>query len=388
MSVTAARGFVAGAASAGISSEPRLDLAVVRSTAPAVGAAMFTTNRVQAAPVTVSRAHLDRAEPQAVVVNAGVANAATGAEGERNAVATTVEAARQLGLRHEQVLVCSTGKIGVQLPMKSVLRGVRDAVRALSPTGGDEAAEAILTSDRRSKTAAVADAGFVVGGMAKGSAMVHPALATLLCVITTDYPLASGEAKTFLRSAVEPTLNRISIDGECSTNDTVVLLANGASGTRRRSATDRSFASALLQVCSELSSQILSDGDGATTLIRVVVAGGTSDSHAAAVARRVATSPLVKVAVSGRDANWGRVVAAAGSTPDGGGFAPLDVSRLSLKLNGTEVFRSGDPVGVAPSLDGDGCTIALDLGLGEGAATYSTTDLTCDYVLMNAAYRS
>ena len=384
MSVTAPLGFVAAGVHAGIRKE-KADLAVLRSTAPAVGAAMFTQNRLQAAPVVVSKAHLAAAEPQAVVVNSGVANAATGLRGELDAVATAAEAGRLLGLDAEQVLVLSTGVIGALLPLEKVTAGLARAVPALAAGGGADAAAAIMTTDTRPKTATVARDGFVVGGMAKGAGMIHPALATMLAVVTTDYPLEPGEADAFLRPAVDESFNRISIDGECSTNDAVVLLANGASGCARN---DASFAAALREVCADLSAQIVADGEGATVLLEIEVAGAASAADASAIARRIATSPLVKTAAFGRDANWGRVLAAAGSAPSNGGFAHLDQRLLSLSFNGTPVFAGGAPTAHEPSLEGAVCRIELDLGLGAGAASYLSSDLSYDYVRINAEYRS
>jgi glutamate N-acetyltransferase / amino-acid N-acetyltransferase len=235
MSVTAASGFAASGVSAGIR-RSGLDLAVVRSDAPSVGAALWTTNRVQAAPVIVSKKHLAAAEPQAVVINAGVANAATGEGGIAAAERTAAEAATALGLRSDEVVVLSAGVIGIPLPMDRVLRGVRDACATLDAGGGgggERAAAAILTTDRSPKQAAVQCDGFTVGGMAKGAGMIHPRLATMLALITTDYPLAAGEPSDFLLPAVEASFNRIAVDGECSTNDAVVLRANGASGAER-----------------------------------------------------------------------------------------------------------------------------------------------------------
>ena len=384
MSVTAPTGFVAAGVSAGIR-RAHADLAVLRSTAPAVGAAMFTRNRVQAAPLLVSQAHLAEAEPQAVVINSGVANAATGVRGELDAVATAAEAARLLGLDAEQVLVLSTGVIGAPLPLEKVTAGLARAVPALSREGGGGAAEAIMTTDTRPKQAAVSRDGFVVGGMAKGAGMIHPALGTMLAVLTTDYPLGPGEADAFLRPAVEASFNRISVDGECSTNDAVVLLANGSSGCARRGA---SFAAAVREVCADLAAQIVVDGEGATVLLEIEVAGAASSADATAIARRIATSPLVKTAAFGRDANWGRVLAAAGSAPSNGGFAKLDPALLSLRFNGTPVFSAGTPTSLEPSLDGTVCRIELDLGLGSGTASYLASDLTYDYVRINADYRT
>lgn len=385
MSVTAARGFVASGVAAGIRREAP-DVALVRSLEPAAGGAMWTTNRVLAAPVEVSRRHLELAEPQAVVVNAGVANAATGARGVADAERTAVETARALGLEPEQVVVLSTGVIGVPLPMERLLGGVRDAAAALSPDGGDAAAGAILTTDAGPKQAVVRRDGFTVGGMAKGAGMIHPRLATMLAVVTTDYPLEPGEAETFLRPAVDASFNCISVDGECSTNDAVVLLANGASGVERGAPADAAFAAALAEVCGALARAIVEDGEGATVLLEIHVTGAASDGEAVAVARRIATSPLVKTAAFGRDPNWGRVLAAAGSAPWNGGFAAVDLDRLTVVFDGVAVFERGVPTGHTPELSGSAVSIELDLGLGEGSAVYLASDLTYDYVRLNAEY--
>src|SRR5918994_1834468 len=303
MSVTAAKGFAAAGVRAGIRRKG-LDLAIVRSTTPAVGAAMFTVNQVLAAPVVVSKQHLQAAEPQAIVINSGVANAATGERGELDALATAAEAGRLLDL---------------------------------------DAAEAILTTDTKTKEAAVSLEGFTVGGMAKGSGMIHPQLATMLAVVTTDYPLEPGEAIDFLRPAVERSFNSISVDGECSTNDAVCLLANGASGVERTPASDAAFALALGRVCAELAEQIVADGEGATVLAEIDVTGAADVAQARAIASRIATSPLVKTALFGHDANWGRVLAAAGSAPWNGGFAAVDAGRVTLAYNGTTVLERGAP---------------------------------------------
>jgi glutamate N-acetyltransferase/amino-acid N-acetyltransferase len=385
MSVTAAAGFVASGVHAGIR-RSGLDLALVRSTVPAVGAAVWTTNRVLAAPVVVSKRHLETAEPQAVVVNAGVANAATGLAGVTDAERTADEVAAALGVEPTEVVVLSTGVIGVPLPIERLLAGVRDASAALSVDGGADAAAAILTTDRGPKQAVVHCDGFVVGGMAKGAGMIHPRLATMLAVVTTDYPLGPGEAIDFLRPAVDASFNRISVDGECSTNDAVVMLANGASGVERSAARDEQLAEALHEVCAALAREIVADGEGATVLLEIAVSGAGSDAEAEAVARRIATSPLVKTAAFGRDPNWGRVLAAAGSAPWNGGFAHVDVERLSVAFDGTAVFVRGEPTGAAPELGGSAVAIELDLGLGDGTATYLASDLTYDYVKLNAEY--
>jgi glutamate N-acetyltransferase/amino-acid N-acetyltransferase len=386
MSVTAARGFVASGVAAGIRPSGKPDVALVRSTVPAVGAAMWTLNRVQAAPVVVSRRHLELAEPQAVVVNAGVANAATGAAGEDDARTTAERVAARLGVQPEEVVVLSTGVIGPRLPMESLLAGIDGAADELSAAGGAAAAAAILTTDSGPKTAVVEEDGFTVGGMAKGAGMIHPCLATMLAVVTTDYPLAPGEADAYLRPAVERSFNRISVDGDCSTNDAVVVLAHGASGVARDPELDGRFAAALETVCSDLARQIVADGEGATVVLEIVVSSASSEEEARAIALRVATSPLVKTAAFGHDPNWGRVLAAAGSAPANGGFADLDPERLSVSFDGTPVFADGAPTGLVPELAGAACRIELDLGLGDGDAAYLASDLSYDYVKLNAEY--
>jgi glutamate N-acetyltransferase / amino-acid N-acetyltransferase len=383
VSVTAAKGFTASGVAARIS-KLRPDLALVAGTGRCVGAAMFTANRVQAAPVVVSREHIEQAQPQAVVINAGNANAATGAQGVADARATAERTAHLLGFGEEEVLVLSTGVIGVPLPMERVLAGIDEAASQLSPDGGAAAARAILTTDTCTKEAASHGDGFAVGGMAKGSGMIHPNLATMLAVVTTDYPLEPGEPIHFLRPAVEESFNAISVDGECSTNDAVVLLS---SCVGRRTG-DGAFSDALHEVCAELARQIVADGEGATVVAEITVTGAASAEEAKAVARRIATSPLVKTALFGKDANWGRVLAAAGSAPFDGGYAELDPSLVTLSYNGTTVLDRGAPQGVEPDAGGAACTIDLDLGLGEGEAQYLTSDLSYDYVRINADYRS
>jgi glutamate N-acetyltransferase/amino-acid N-acetyltransferase len=387
MSVTAAKGFVAAGVEAGIRRE-RKDLALLRSLPRATGAAMWTQNRVQAAPVVVSKAHLEVAQPQAVVVNSGVANAATGDAGLAAAKATAEHVAATLGLAAEEVIVLSTGVIGAPLPLDRVLAGVDHAAAELADDGGDDAAEAILTTDTHVKEAVFRGPGFTVGGMAKGSGMIHPNLATMLAVLTTDYPLDDGEALELLRPAVDASFNSISVDGECSTNDAVLLLASGASGIERTPATDEALARGLRTVCDELARQIVSDGEGATLLAEITVTGAPSAGEARAIAQRIATSPLVKTALFGRDANWGRVLAAAGSASFNGGYARLDPARVSLSYNGTAVIVGGTPQDAEPPVDGGVCAIELDLGLGDATAAYLTSDLSYEYVRINAEYRS
>jgi glutamate N-acetyltransferase / amino-acid N-acetyltransferase len=387
MSVTAAQGFVAAGVHAGIRRD-RKDVALLLAASGATGAAMWTQNRVQAAPVVVSKANLELSEPRAVVVNSGVANAATGAQGIADAIATAEHAAGILGLAPEEVIVLSTGVIGAPLPLECVCAGVDAAAAQLAADGGVDAAEAILTTDTHAKEAVFHGSGFTVGGMAKGSGMIHPNLATMLAVVTTDYPLEPGEAIDFLRPAVDASFNSISVDGECSTNDAVVLLASGVAAIERTPATDAELALAIRTVCADLAQQVVADGEGATLLAEIAVSGAASAPEARAIAQRIATSPLVKTALFGRDANWGRVLAAAGSAPFNGGYAQLDPALVSLSYNGTPVLVDGAPQNTEPPVDGGVCTIALDLGLGEGSAGYLTSDLSYDYVRINAEYRS
>jgi glutamate N-acetyltransferase/amino-acid N-acetyltransferase len=385
MSVTAAKRFVASGVHCGIRKKDRLDLSLVRSTVPSTGAGMFTANRMLAAPVLVCREHLEHAQPQAVVTNSGVANAATGERGLLDAHATAAETARVLGLDAEEVLVLSTGVIGAPLPLSNVIAGVREAAETLSAEGGADSATAIMTTDTHAKEAVAHGPGFTVGGMAKGSGMIHPQLATMLAVLTTDYPLEAGEALEFLRPAVDTSFNAISVDGECSTNDAVILLANGASGAERD---DEAFASCVRSVCGELAKQIVVDGEGATVLAEIAVTRAASDAEARAIAERIATSPLVKTALYGHDANWGRIAAAAGSAKFNGGFAQLEPDTLSIAIDAVPVLVSGRPTGDEPALTNGHCAIEIDLALGSGSATYLTSDLSYDYVKINADYRT
>ena len=245
-----------------------------------------------------------------------------------------------------------------------------------------------MTTDTRAKESLARGDGFAVGGMAKGSGMIHPNLATMLAVVTTDYPLEPGEAAAFLRPAVDASFNAISVDGECSTNDTVLFLANGASGIERTPASDEQLALCLRKVCGELAKQIVADGEGATVVAEIAVRGAASDADARAIAERVATSPLVKTALHGHDANWGRIASAAGSARVDGGYAQLDPDLLTIVIDGVPVFVTGRPTGDEPVLANGHCAIELDLSLGDGAAAYLTTDLSYDYVRINADYRT
>ncbi len=344
---------------------------------------MFTTNQVQAAPIRVSKSHLRSAQPQAVVINSGVANAVTGPQGESDAIAMASETAALLGLSLEEVLVLSTGLIGVPLPLDKIRKGLPQVVASLSDEGGIDAANAIMTTDTRPKHSVAATDDFAVGGIAKGSGMIHPAMATMLAVVTTDYALVPDQASEFLQAAVESSFNRISVDGNTSTNDAVILLANGAAEAPR---VDTEFESALQQVCRDLARQIVADGEGATLLIEIRVSSAATDEDAVAIARQIATSSLVKTAAFGRDPNWGRVIAAAGSATSDRGPAKVDVDRLELSFNGTSLFSNGRPTGVEPDMDAQVLKIDLDMGIGDAGASYLSTDLTREYVSINADY--
>jgi glutamate N-acetyltransferase/amino-acid N-acetyltransferase len=274
------------------------------------------------------------------------------------------------------------------LPSDRLEAGLPAALADCRADGWAAAAEAIMTTDTYAKEAVANGTGFVVGGMAKGSGMIHPLMATMLAVVTTDYPLEPGEAYGFLQPAVDASFNAISVDGECSTNDAVVLLANGASGIERTPETDLQFAACVKKVCGELAKQIVADGEGVSVVAEIAVRGAASDGEARAIAERVATSPLVKTALFGHDANWGRIAAAAGSAKVAGGFAELDPDKLSISIDRVPVFVQGAPTGDEPALENGSCAIEIDLALGTGAATYLTTDLSYEYVKINAEYRT
>src|SRR2546430_1886218 len=306
-------------------------------------------NRVQGTDTAEVALFEDRSTGTTIVVCA-LDNLGKGAAGQ---AIQNANLARDLAV--EEILVLSTGVIGTRLALDKVLPALRTAADSLSETGGADAAEAILTTDTHAKQAVADGPSFTVGGMAKGSGMIHPDLATMLAVVTTDYSLGPHEAQEFLRAAVEESFNAISVDGECSTNDTVVLLANGASGTTRSVKSDSAFDDCLRAVCADLASQIVGDGEGATFTAEISVSGAASDPEARAIARRIATSPLVKTALFGRDANWGRVLAAAGSAPYNGGYAQLYSGLGTPRSSSVGVVDGGGPQDVDPESFRGGC---------------------------------
>ena len=393
--VAAPRGFRASGVSAGFkpSGAPDVALVVADTTSPAAG--VFTTNKVAAAPVLVSRRHIKNGRARAVVINAGNANACTGAAGQRDAEATAEALAALLDARADDVLVCSTGVIGVPLPIGRLLESLPGVAAVLQGDGGERAAKAIMTTDTYPKECAVeltlCDATYRVGGMAKGSGMIQPNMATMLALITTDAPLDGAACDAALRAAVDVTFNRVTVDSDTSTNDTCVLMASGAAGGAPITASDAGFAplaEAIRTICESLARMIARDGEGATKLITVNVTGAASDADAALAAFAVANSPLVKTAVFGRDANWGRVAMAIGKSG-----CELDSSRFDITFAGILVCAAGaalrfDESAALEALGEPEVDIDIDLHLADGVATVWTCDLTYDYVRINGQYRS
>jgi len=394
--VTAPAGFAAGAVHCGIKASPTaLDLAVLAADAPAAAAALFTTNLVQAAPVVVSRQHLERADgrARAVAVNSGCANACTGTQGLADAAQMAQETAAALGCPPDQVLVASTGVIGVALKMDRVVSGIRAAAGRLSRQGGGEAARAIMTTDPFPKEHAVAvetrRGRFIVGGMAKGSGMIEPNMATMLGFLTTDAEVPPALLRRALQLSARDTFNAITVDGECSTNDSLVALASGASGVVIDEETYPALVDGLLAVSRELAVGIVRGGEGATKLVAVTVTDARTVDEARQVARTIANSPLVKTAVHGADPNWGRIVAAAGRS----GVA-FEINRLTVHVGGTRLFERGLPhdesaPAAAEHLKGAQVQIDVNLGSGGGvSATIWTCDLSAEYVRINGEYRT
>jgi len=383
MSVTAPQGFRAAGVAAGITPSGDLDLALVVNDGPLDAAAgVFTSNRVQAAPVLWSRQVLTTGRLRAVVLNSGGANACTGPDGFADTHHTAERVAAALDLGAAQVAVCSTGLIGERLPMPALLSGVDKAAVALSVTGAGDAARAIMTTDTVPKQSVRAGRGWTVGGMAKGAGMLAPGLATFLAVLTTDAVLEPAGCDAALRAATRVTFDRVDSDGCMSTNDTVLLLASGASGVAPAPA---EFGAALTEVCHDLVRQLLADAEGATKDVTIEVTGAASEADAVEVARAVARNNLLKCALYGNDPNWGRVAAAIGTT--GAAFAP---DGFDIALNGVTLCRAGAAAGDRSTVDlsGRAVHIAVDLHAGTRAGTVWTNDLSTRYVHENSAYSS
>src|ERR1700749_5107514 len=381
MSVTAPLGFRAAGVAAGLKTSGERDVAVVINDGPSrAAAAVFTANRVQAAPVIWSRQVTSGGRVRAVVLNSGGANACTGPLGFQDAHATAERLAAALDDSAGQIAVCSTGLIGERLPMGKLLPAVDAAVAEAAPGGGVHAADAIRTTDTVVKIAFRRPDGYSIGGMAKGAGMIAPALATMLCVVTTDADLTPQELDSALRSATAVTFDRLDTDGCMSTNDTVLLMASGASGVKPGK---QDFTRALTEVCADLARQLQLDAEGASKMITIEVVGAASDGDAVIVGRAVARNGLLKCAIAGEDPNWGRVLSAAGTTD-----AVFDPDRLNVAINGVWVCRGGAAGDERSKVDlkSRDVTITVDLSAGPNAALILTTDLTDAYVHENAAY--
>ncbi|KUL45908.1 MULTISPECIES: bifunctional glutamate N-acetyltransferase/amino-acid acetyltransferase ArgJ [Streptomyces] len=384
MSVTAAQGFTASGVAAGIKENGNPDLALVVNTGPRLSAAaVFTSNRVKAAPVLWSEQVLKGGQVSAVVLNSGGANACTGPLGFQDTHATAEKVADVLGHSAGEVAVASTGLIGVRLPMDAVLSGVETAAAALSEHGGEKAAIAIKTTDTVHKTAvAQSPAGWTVGGMAKGAGMLAPGLATMLVVLTTDADVDTAGLDTALRAATRTTFDRIDSDGCMSTNDMVLLMASGASGVTPGAA---EFAEAVREVCADLARQLIGDAEGASKDIRIEVVGAATEDDAVEVGRSIARNNLLKCAVHGEDPNWGRVLSAIGTTS-----ADFEPDQLNVAINDVWVCKNGS-VGEDRELVDmryREVRITADLSAGSASAVIWANDLTADYVHENSAYSS
>jgi glutamate N-acetyltransferase/amino-acid N-acetyltransferase len=388
--VTSPRGFSAGATYAGIKKDSAgaLDLGVLTSEIPPRIAALFTTNSFKAAPVTLSQQRFKTGRAAAVVVNSGCANAGTGEAGLADATEMAALAADKLGLGAEQFLVASTGIIGQRLPMKKIRAGIAGIVP--SAEGGHQLARAMMTTDTVPKEVAVAVTGeFTIGGAAKGSGMIHPQMATMLCFLTTDANVEAAFLAQSLARAADLSLNMVSVDGDTSPNDMLLVMANGkASGEAigPDSPRGRLFQQALEKACIHLARAIASDGEGATRLIEVTVKGAVTDYEARRAARTVVSSPLVKTAVHGNDPNWGRILAAAGRSG-----AELEADRVDIYIDGIRLVAGGaalpfDAKVLASSLGGGEVNITIDLNLGAASATAWGCDLSAEYVAINSEY--
>lgn len=390
------RGFRYAAMAAGIKKSGKPDLALIVADRPVPCAGVFTTNRVVAAPVVLTRERLGSGTCQAILVNSGNANACTGAQGMADARRCAALAAGALGIAEELVTVCSTGVIGVPLPMARFEEHLPALVTKLAAGDADAVAQAIMTTDAFPKTVArrisIGGRECRIFGLAKGAGMIHPDMATMLAFVMTDATLDSALCGALLRTAVARTFNRITVDRDTSTNDTVQLLASGAAGApplRADGSETPIFASALEEVLQELAKMIVRDGEGASKLVRIQVNGAPSEADALVVARSIATSSLVKTAFFGADANWGRIIAAAGYAG-----VEIDQDRVRILFDGVPMVDGGLGLGAEQEakatevLKQAEFTVTVDLGLGGGSAWYYTSDLGYEYVRINADYRS
>jgi glutamate N-acetyltransferase/amino-acid N-acetyltransferase len=381
MSVTAPLGFRAAGVAAGLKSSGARDVAVVINDGPSrAAAAVFTANRVKAAPVLWTQQVVRGGRVRAVLLNSGGANACTGPLGFTDTHISAERLAAALADSAGEMAICSTGLIGERLPMDSLLAGADVAVAEASRAGGVAAADAIRTTDTVAKIAFQRAGGYTIGGMAKGAGMIAPALATMLCVLTTDADVDPASLDAALRAATRVTFDRLDTDGCMSTNDTVLLMASGAAGVRPGR---DDFTQALTGVCADLARQLQADAEGASKAIAIEVIGAASEQDAVTAGRAVARSALLKCAIAGEDPNWGRVLSAVGTTD-----AEFDPGRLSVAINGVWVCRNGSAGDDRSKVDlrPKEVTITIDLSAGPHAATISTTDLTVAYVHENSAY--
>ncbi len=390
--VTAPQGYLASGISSGIK-EKDPDLALLFSSQPASAAGVFTQNRVQAAPVVLSKRHLklSKGRIRAVLINSGCANACTGERGLKDSQISARCLASHLNTDPVEILVASTGVIGRFLPMPKLEKGISAAVSSLNSNGGTDAARAIMTTDTCEKTFAVegriAGKTVRIGGMAKGAGMIHPQMATMLAAITTDVHVPPGILDRLLRRAVDSTFNCLTVDGDTSTNDAVMILANGVSGAGLKDARSRSFfEKGLIMVCEELAKSIARDGEGATKFVEVLVRRSSSFQAARTAAKAIAHSSLVKTALYGQEFNWGRILAAVGYSG-----IPFDPDKVTLSLNGIPIFRNGSPVGstrarAEKAMKARDIRIEVDLARGRASARVWTCDLSHEYVNINANY--
>ena len=389
MSVTFAKGFRAAGVEAGISAvDGKKDLALVVNDGPLDAmAGVFTPNRFCAAPVQWTRGVVADGHAKAVILNSGGANACTGRAGCDQSSATAATVAELLGCTPDDVAVCSTGLIGELLPLDNVLAGAAAAHAALADTAqaGADASHAIMTTDTKPKTVEIEGNGYRIGGMVKGSGMIAPQLATMLCVITTDAVVTAGQMQAALAVGVDTSFNRIDVDGCMSTNDTVLLMASGASGVEPD---PDEFNALVAQACATLARQIIGDGEGASHDVRITVAGATSEDAALACGRAVAASNLLKCAIAGNDPNWGRVVSSLGTVPET--VAPYDPNRVTVDINGVRICDGGKPGRDRSEVDMTPREVHIDIDLnaGDAEATVWTDDLTHEYVHINADYES
>ena len=395
--IVAPKGFLTGTIYCGIKTiKDSLDLGIIFSEHPATGAALFTTNQIYAAPVKLSRKVAQKGHIRAFVINSGNANACTGEQGYKDAGEMLRIAAKCLKISEDEILVASTGIIGRPLPMDKIAAGIKAAATSLgnTPTHGNDMARAIMTTDTKQKDIAVRlkinNKDVIVGGVTKGAGMIAQNMASMLCFLTTDVSMPSALLRECLGNAVESSFNRITIDGHMSTNDTVAIIANGASGVDIASNSPelQLFQEGLNYVTGYLAKAIVKDGEGATKFIQIDVAGARSRSDATKIARSIADSPLVKTALNGEDPNWGRIVSAAGYAG-----VELNESTTNLYINDILIFAKGMPTQcdlskLSTSMKGSDITIRLELGLGNCSDTVWTCDLSHEYVTINAEYHT